>query len=106
MSKLTKDKMNDMDVLTFCLCPHGAMIFSNLGFSDHSGFNDLNPSDVDWSQNPIETVNKNAKKTLCSSTAGLFFAQFSGGNLRQVASISLSFPQNIKFFVKILEFFL
>ena len=38
--------------------------------------------------------------------SGLFFAQFLGGNLRQVASISLSFPQNLEFFCKILEFFL
>ena len=37
--------------------------------------------------------------------AGLFFAQFLGGNLRQVASISLSFPQNLEFFVKSLSFF-
>ena len=36
---------------------------------------------------------------ICAYNPGLFFAQFLGGNLRQVASISLSFPQNLEFFL-------
>ena len=37
--------------------------------------------------------------------SGIFFARYGGGNLRQVASILLSFSQNLEFFLKIFEFF-
>ena len=57
-------------------------------------------------QNMQKTV-KNEKWLLLKGVnhAGLFFAQFFGGNLRHFASITLSFFQILEFFGKCLEFF-